>query len=504
TYQWRKNGATIPSATAVSYVASGILNNDTFDVVMTSTASCPSTPTATSIPKTITVGTTVIPSVTIAASQTSICIGTSVTFTATPINGGAATYQWRKNGATIPSATAVSYVASGILNNDAFDVVMTSTLSCPSTPTATSIQKTITVGTTVTPSVTIAADQTNICVGTSVTFTATPGNGGVPTYQWRKNGATIPSATAVSYVASGILNNDKFDVVMTSTENCVSTPTVSSTQTTITTTTSGVASVTVTVAPGNNAYEGQSLTFTANPINGGAAPTYQWKNGATNIAGATNALFTTTALQVGNNSISVTMTSNATCVTTQTVGSPSASITINPLPSFTSNIVGPTSVISNQTYVSFSVPNQNGMSYVWTVPAGATIISGQNTNAIAVNFGTTSGNVSVTQTNPIEQTSTISSTVQVGNTNPIDMPSIGIAVSAYPIPCNDFVSLSIVGTSTLDGTFTLIDMTGNIVTTGGFEYSGVPIQIKTDIASGVYQLILQWDANTTMTRIVKY
>jgi beta-glucanase (GH16 family) len=39
----------------------------------------------------------------------------------------------------------------------------------------------------------------------------------------------------------------------------------------------------------------------------------------------------------------------------------------------------------------YSVPSATGQSYVWTVPSGATITSGQNTNAITVNWGTSSG-----------------------------------------------------------------------------------------------------------------
>jgi len=70
-------------------------------------------------------------------------------------------------------------------------------------------------------------------------------------------------------------------------------------------------------------------------------------------------------------------------------------LTVNPQPS-TSAITGPGSVeqLSTATY---SVVNTAGSIYNWTVPAGATFTGGTG-NSINVTFGSTSGNVSVTET----------------------------------------------------------------------------------------------------------
>ena len=54
---------------------------------------------------------------------------------------------------------------------------MTSSDACANPATATSNQIQITTAT-VTPTVTIAADQNPVCNGTTVTFTATPTDGG--------------------------------------------------------------------------------------------------------------------------------------------------------------------------------------------------------------------------------------------------------------------------------------------------------------------------------------
>jgi len=60
-------------------------------------------------------------------------------------------------------------------------------------------------------------------------------------------------------------------------------------------------------------------------------------------------------------------------------------------------ITGLQTVNANQTGVTYSVANTSGSTYNWTVPAGATITSGQGTNQITVNFGTQSGYVEVTE-----------------------------------------------------------------------------------------------------------
>ena len=62
------------------------------------------------------------------------------------------------------------------------------------------------------------------------------------------------------------------------------------------------------------------------------------------------------------------------------------------------SIAGSISVSVSASGITYSVPNTTGSTYTWTVPAGATIASGQGTNSITVNFGTHSGDVSVTET----------------------------------------------------------------------------------------------------------
>jgi gliding motility-associated-like protein len=74
-----------------------------------------------------------------------------------------------------------------------------------------------------------------------------------------------------------------------------------------------------------------------------------------------------------------------------------ANVTVFALP-LTSLISGPSAVCANSVQT-FSVAKTAGSSYFWTVPAGATILSGQGTEAVSVHFTSVLGNITVTETN---------------------------------------------------------------------------------------------------------
>src|SRR5207247_174954 len=115
---------------------------------------------------TVTVNTNVVPSVSIGANPgNTICSGTNVTFTATPTNGGTPSYQWKLNGKNV-GTNSNTYQNAALVNGDIVTVVMTSSIACANPTTATSNAITITVSSTVTPSVSIGASATTICAGT--------------------------------------------------------------------------------------------------------------------------------------------------------------------------------------------------------------------------------------------------------------------------------------------------------------------------------------------------
>jgi uncharacterized protein (TIGR02145 family) len=406
---------------------------------------------------TITVNPNILSSVSIQSTSTLICPGVSVTFTAIPTNGGTApSYQWKVNGVNVGS-NSTTFTSTTIANNDVVSVVMTTNESpCLSGSPATSNSITMTVNPILEALVIIGATGTMICSGTSVTFNATPINGGsAPSFQWKINGNNV-GVNSPFYTTTTLANNDVVSVVMTSnaspcltgspaTSNSItitvtpantvtaasSTPTtcINSALTAITHTTTratgigiatglpagvtatwatntitisgtpttsgtfnysipltggcGTVNATGTIvinpnlpasvsigASATTICSGNSVTFNATTTNGGASPSFQWKLNGVNV-GTNSAIYTTTTLS-NNDVVSLFMTSNANpCLT----GSPATS---NSITMFVDSIPMATPA-SNQTFcASATVANlvATGTNIKWyTTATGGTALS---------------------------------------------------------------------------------------------------------------------------------
>jgi len=138
--------------------------------------------------------TALTPSVTVAASPSGpICSGTSVTFTATPVNGGVPSYSWEVAGS--PVATGISYTSSSLADGNTVRVVMTAT-GCVTSTTASSALITMTVN----PTPAALTGPTNVCTGQSITLSSTTPGG---TWSSTTTDATV-SGGVVTGVAAGV------------------------------------------------------------------------------------------------------------------------------------------------------------------------------------------------------------------------------------------------------------------------------------------------------------
>ncbi|MBK6339390.1 MAG: hypothetical protein IPF63_07265, partial [Bacteroidetes bacterium] len=204
TYQWKLNGANV-STNSNTYSNAALANNDVVFCVMTSSLSCVLSSPASSNIILMSVSPNLPVSVSIAADDNNICAGTNVTFTATPTNGGVApVYQWKKNGVNVGS-NSTTYSSTAFANGDIITCVLTSNAICPTGNPATSNPVVMVVNPNLPVSVSISADNNNICAGTNVTFTAVPTNGGAaPVYQWKRNGVNV-GANATTYSSTSFV-----------------------------------------------------------------------------------------------------------------------------------------------------------------------------------------------------------------------------------------------------------------------------------------------------------
>ena len=213
-YVWNVTGGTI--------TAGGTSSSNTATVTWTTSGSenisvSYAGTTTTTLP--VTVNSSPVASVSIAASSNPVCANATVTFTATPVNGGITpVYQWKKNGVNVgTNSTSYAYAPA---NGDIITCVLTSSETCISGNPATSGGITMTVNP-LTASVTIAATSTSVYAGTPVTYTATPVNGGSsPAYQWKVNGANAGTNSPVFTYTP--VNGDAVYCILTSNAPCVS------------------------------------------------------------------------------------------------------------------------------------------------------------------------------------------------------------------------------------------------------------------------------------------
>ena len=330
TYQWQVNGINV-GTNSNTFTSSTLNNNDQVKVLMTSNESCLSSAQVTSNIITVHTVLSLTPSVSITASQSTICAGTNITFTSTPVNGGQTpSYQWQVNG-TNAGTNSNTFSTSSLTNGSQVKVIMTSAYTCASPAAATSNIISITVSPMVTPAVSVSTSSTSICTGTNVTFTATPTNGGSsPSYQWKRNGTNV-GTNSNTYSNNALASGDIISVTLTSNASCITSSTANSNDVTITANNQVTPSISIS---GNTTVNtGTATLISAAITNGGSTPTYQWQDSTAahswqNIIGATNATINYTPLMTGDK-LRCILTSNALCVLSTNATSNAISFTVN-------------------------------------------------------------------------------------------------------------------------------------------------------------------------------
>ena len=264
-------------------------------------------------------------------------------------NGGSSpAYQWTVNG--VLSGTGMTYAytpASG----DVVGVTLTSSAAC-AVPLIVTVSEAITVLAKEMPSVTISANPgTEVCLGTSVDFTATPSYGGsAPSYIWMKGTTVMGAGPTLSYIPAA---GDVITCKLTSNYLCRLANTGTSLPADMITDTPGTPVVTIAAYPGLNISAGQSVTFEATVSKGGPAPTYQWLVNGVAVTGATLPAFTSSALS-NNDIVACNATSSGGCAVSTGSGAVTVQVTGVGVPAI-NNGVNSLTIFPNPNHGSFEI-----------------------------------------------------------------------------------------------------------------------------------------------------
>lgn len=140
------------------------------------------------------------------------------------------------------------------------------------------------------------------------------------------------------------------------------------------------------------------VIYSINPVAGAVSYTWTVSSGASITAGQGT---TSVTLSFSSTAVAstVTVVANGTC-SVSPVASYAYTVTVA-IPSVPVTITGSAVACANTTSTYSIAPVANASSYLWTLPANTTILSGQGTTSISVSFGANwvSGNLSVKSVN---------------------------------------------------------------------------------------------------------
>lgn len=436
TYQWQVNGANV--GTGSTYTTTALSQGQVVTCILTSNATCANPVSATSSGITMTVNPVVTPTISTALTSGSNpgCAGSPLTFTATTTNGGTSPfYQWQINGVNTGSNSS-TFTTSALTDGQVVRCVLTSNATCATPTTATSSGITLTVNPVVTPtnSIALTAGSNPMCAGASATFTATAANGGTtPSYQWQVNGTTV--GTGSTYTTTGLTDGQVVSCVLTSSASCANPVTASSNNITMTVNSTLVPAASIGITSGSNpTCAGAPITFTATPVNGGTAPSYQWLINGSNAGSGPN--FTTSSLTDGQ-VVSCIMTSNSACASPATAISNAITIVVNAVlvPSVNIALASGTSTICQGTQVTFNATPTNGgtaPSYQWQV-GGINTATGSGFSTSSLTNGQAVTCI-MTSNSSCASPATVNSNSITMTVNPVVTPSNPITLTAGSNP----------------------------------------------------------------------
>ncbi|MEI8280291.1 MAG: hypothetical protein WCG87_11050, partial [Bacteroidota bacterium] len=389
----------------------------------------------------------IIPSVSISAIPgTTICSGSSVTFSAVAINGGnSPSFQWKKNNINV-GTNSNTYTSSSIANNDIITCTLSSNDPCTSPSTVTSNSITMTVNASGITSISISSPTNTTCSGTSITFTATTNLSGA-SYQWQVNGVNQgTNSSTYSYIP---VNGDQIACTVSAPTGSCYTPTIlTSNIITMAVNTTITTSISIST-PNTTVCIGNTPTFTAvTNVTGG---TYQWQVNGGN-QGTNSSTFTYAPANGDLVTCTINTPSGSTCYSTNSLLSNTITMSAIANTIATLSISTPTNTICAGTQATFSaLSNISGGVYQWKVN-GSNVGTNNNTYTYTPSNSDVVTCVVTAPSGTCYTPATITSNSINLSVNTLITPSISIATPNTTI-CNGNSATFTATTNVVGGTY---------------------------------------------------
>lgn len=375
------------------------------------------------------------------------CENTSGVYSVNPVVG-AASYLWTGTNGITFSGSGNSITANFPNGFTSGTICVAGQLACGYNGPA----RCITVNNSI-PTLGLMSGTFGVCPGQNgVAFSVPPANG-ASTYTWTPPaGVTIASGAGTNAITVNIgpgFVSGSLCVTATTACGAVSAARCNTVSASLPNTPGNISGAATGIC-------GQTITYSVPAVLG---LSYTW----TAPAGAT------LTSPNGINTINVTYPANFTtgqlCVTANNVCGSSAPrcINVKGSPSNAGPITGNNSVCANDAGVNYSVGAVFGATgYVWTVPSGATIVSGQGTTSITVDWGTNGGVIGVTAQSPCGNSGT--RTLSVAMNCRISANSLpGSTLNVYPNPVSTILNIELITLVKGNYSIEMFDVSGRLI-----------------------------------------
>ena len=221
-YQWRRNGADIAGARGDAWFIPAVVQGDdgaTFDVVVSNAAGS-----VTSASAVLSVTAPVPPAITTQPASVSVAAGAPASFSVVATGTAPLAYQWQRNGADIAGANGSTYTLGVTALGDSGAVFRVRVTNAGGSVLSNGATLTVTGPVLSPPVITAQPQNQTVAVGQTATFTVAVTGSPAPTFQWRRNGASIAGATASSYTTPATTTGDNgavFSVVVSNSQGGV-------------------------------------------------------------------------------------------------------------------------------------------------------------------------------------------------------------------------------------------------------------------------------------------